>query len=120
MQSKLEWVVKFHLVFKNIHILFVLVNFENYHKKYEVRKPAEDESPHNDSELCCRLLFLCQHIRSVPPIPSPLSLRASAEEVAQKWLHAVCTGITRFCLLYLAGLAELVIYAIITPGPSSG
>ena len=81
-----------------------------YHKEYEVRKPAEDESPHDDSELCCRLLLLCQHIRSVPPIPSHLSLCASAEELAQKWLHAVCTGITRFCLLYLAGLADFVSY----------
>ena len=116
MQSKLEWVVKFHLVFKNIHILFVLVNFENYHKKYKVRKPAEDESPHDDSKLCCRLLLLCQHIRSVPRIPSPLSLRASAKNVAQKWLHALYTGITRFCLLYLAGLADLVVNVIITPG----
>ena len=91
-----------------------------YHKEYEVRKPTEDESPHDDSELCCRLLLLCQHIRSVPPIPSPLSLRASAEELAQKWLHAVCTGITRFCLLYLAGLAAHIVYAIITPGPRWG
>jgi hypothetical protein len=47
---------------------------------------------------------------------SLLSLRASAEKVAQKWLHAVCTGIKRCCLLYLAGFVVLIAHAIVAPG----